>query len=245
MHYFIGTSGWSYGEWKGNFYPPKTPQKDWLKFYATQFHSVEINNTFYHLPKPTVVAQWHAQTPNDFTFSVKLSRLISHSKRLITDEKTQEALASFCQAMADLKDKLAVVLIQLPASFTADTPRLAMFIPELQAALKAQHLNARIAIEFRHESWFTTATFALLRKHNVASAWITGARMPTNFEQTADFAYARFHGTPLLYYSSYSHKKLQQWAEEFKKASTVFAYFNNTAAGHAIKNAKTLQQLLH
>jgi len=244
MHYFVGTSGWSYSDWVGQFYPPKTPQRAWLKLYAEQFPSVEINNTFYHLPTPAAVAQWHQQTPVEFTFSVKLSRLITHSKRLKIDDQTRDALTNFCEAIAGLQTKLAVILIQLPASFTNDTPRLKAFIPELQKALHNQRLQTRIAVEFRHESWFTAATFALLSRHNVASAWITGANMPTHFEQTADFAYARFHGTPRLYVSHYADKDLERWATELKKTTTAFAYFNNTAAGHAIANAKTLQQLL-
>ncbi|HSW81773.1 MAG TPA: DUF72 domain-containing protein [Candidatus Saccharimonas sp.] len=245
MHYFVGTSGWSYDNWVGDFYPPKIPQKDWLKLYAEQFDSVEINNTFYRLPTPDAVAQWYQQTPADFTFSVKLSRLITHSKRLKTDESAQQALDHFCQSIAGLKNKLAVVLVQLPANFTANTPQLARFIPAFKTTLAGHKLHARIAIEFRHASWFTSATFELLRTHNVANAWISGAGMPTNFEATADFAYARFHGATQLYKSPYSQKDLQNWATKLAKADITFAYFNNTTASYAIANAKSLQQLLH
>ena len=241
----IGTSGWSYANWKGAFYPNDLAQRDWLRYYATQFSSVEINSTFYHVPSRATVEQWRTATPDDFVFSLKLSRLITHMKHLVADEQTREALVRFFDATSPLKHKFGVLLVQLPASLHANIQQLTTFVQILKETLADYDITPRIAIEFRHASWFTTETFALLRQHNIASVWNSGPpTMPTDYTPTADFVYARFHGTPELYKSLYSETEMQHWAEHFAhtSVSTLFAYFNNTMELHAIANAQQLQE---
>lgn len=241
QRYFIGTSGFNYTEWRGKFYPADVPQKGWLNYYAGQFNSVEINNTFYGLPNPTAVKVWHDQTPDDFTFAVKMSRYVSHMKHLHMDDQGRDALARFFTAITPLESKLGVVLTQLPASFKRNDAVLREYLEAM-----VQSTDAKLAMEFRHESWFCDEVFAILRKYNTANVWNSAPadRMAMSLEQTADFVYARLHGTPFLYYSKYSDADLAEWATRIKPARQAYVYFDNTARVHAIDNAFALAATL-
>lgn len=247
QQYFIGTSGFSYGgSWRGRFYPKDLPREEWLRFYATQFNAVEINSTFYRIPLRDSVKGWYEQTPSDFVFAVKMYRLATHLKRLIVDEQTLAMFDDYFSALSELKEKLQVLLVQLPKSVRANRDRLVQFIEALKQAIDAHGLTCRIAIEFRHETWFTEQTFAVLRKHAVASVINSGpGSMAVSREVATDFLYLRFHGRPILYFSNYSKAELQGWATFIARQNNpAFIFFNNTALAHAVKNARTLRGLL-
>lgn len=243
QQYFIGTSGWVYPEWKNAFYPQDVAQRNWLAYYAQQFSTVEINSTFYHLPKSETVKAWYQQTPKNFTFATKLSRFITHLKHLQCDEDLLQALEHYFVAIKELREKLAVILVQLPANLHRDDERLKIFIDALQNKAKLHQVPARFAIEFRHDSWFCEPVFTVLKQHNIASVINSAPQsMAASTEVTADFLYARFHGAKRLYQSEYSEAELRAWLETMRQsgAKRVFAYFNNTMELHALKNAKQL-----
>ncbi|HET6779312.1 MAG TPA: DUF72 domain-containing protein, partial [Gemmatimonadales bacterium] len=158
MNIQVGTSGWSYKEWKGSFYPPKLPAGAMLRHYASRFSAVEVNNSFYRIPTETVLAGWAAQVSPEFQFILKASRRITHNHRL-TDR--DGSLGYFLRAINPLSGRLGPTLFQLPPTFDSDPVRLAAFLEKLPAQWPA-------AIEFRHSSWFNDQIFELLRSHNVA-----------------------------------------------------------------------------
>lgn len=234
----IGTSGWSYGHWSGNFYPEEVSWPDWLAYYATRFSTVEINNTFYHLPTERAVRSWHDTVPDDFRFAVKGSRLVTHYHRLTNAD---EAVTNFMDRMSSLGDKLSVVLWQLPPQLGADPGRLDAFLATLHST------GVRHAVEFRNESWLTEETFAVLRNHNAANVNVSSDRMPENLAVTADFVYVRFHGTS-TYHGAYEKPALEPWAEflsaQMRAGLGGYVYFNNDAEGHAPKDAARLAEML-
>jgi uncharacterized protein YecE (DUF72 family) len=238
----IGCSGWNYAHWRhGVFYPPRCAARNWLGFYAKHFDTVEINMTFYRLPKPAVVARWIEETPPDFLFAVKVSRYITHIKRL---REIEPNLRILYDRIAPLiaSPKLGPLLWQLPPTFKRDDERLA-------AALEDFPPEQRHCIEFRHESWFVSEVTALLREHNVAL--VIGDRPQVNafqtHELTADFTFVRFHGGTRGSNGNYSHAELDEWAERLAawgREVDVFAYFNNDWEGYAIENALYLKKRL-
>lgn len=236
---YIGTSGFSYNEWRGAFYPQDLPAREWLHFYATKFTTVEINNTFYHLPRAATVQGWYGQTPADFTFAVKMSRFVSHLKHLHMDEQGRDGVHRFFESVALLQQKLGVVLTQLPASTKRDDALLRDYL----AVLRGVAGDVRLAMEFRHESWFMPETFGVLKQYNVANVWNSAPRMALSLEPTADFAYARLHGSTRLYASDYSDDELRDWATRLKNLGG-YVYFDNTMHGNAPKNARTLREFL-
>ena len=235
---YIGTSGWNYKHWLGRFYPEKFPASKMLPFYAEHFKTVELNNSFYHLPSAKSFETWRETTPDKFVFAVKGSRFITHMKKL-KDPKL--ATERFFAPAEQLAAKLAPVLFQLPPRWRVNTERLAAFLE----VLPQEH---RYAFEFREPSWFTEEVYRLLREYNAALCiyQMTGYESP--HEITADFVYVRFHGTESTYGGSYSDAALRQWAAQIRKwrrqAKDVYAYFNNDPEATAVRNAKTLQQLV-
>lgn len=230
----IGTSGWSYPEWRGSFYPRGLAAGRWLAHYATAFDTVELNASFYRLPPPEQFAKWAAQVPDGFLFSVKASRQITHLHRL---KDCGELLRHFFDAARALGGKLGPILYQLPPRMPFDPALLAAFVALLPR--KLSHV-----MEFRDVSWFCEETFAILREHGVALCIsdLPGSEAPTVV--TAPPAYLRFHGGK-RYRDNYPPKRLEQTAAQVRtwraEATPSFVYFNNTAAGHAIENARFLQ----
>lgn len=241
--FFIGASGFSYDEWKGMFYPLRMPRRDWLQFYSRTYSSVEINSSFYGLPSSKMVQGWFDQTPQDFTFSVKMSRFVSHLKHLHMDEAGKEGVKRFFAAIEPLKQKLGVVLTQLPARAQCDNKLLEKYI---NVVVNEAARNTQLAIEFRHTSLFNSATFSLLEHYNIAQVWNSGPpqAIPSDRTQTADFIYVRFHGAKKLYASNYTRKELQEWSAYIASAHCAYIYFNNTLHGYALSNANTLSKLL-
>ena len=236
--YIAGTSGWHYDDWKGRFYPKGLPKYKWLEFYSQHFTTVELNNTFYRLPTEKAFRNWYDSTPPDFVFAVKISRLITHIKRL---KDTREALKNFMSRAALLKYKLGPVLYQLPPSLHRDDAKLEGFLSGLPTEIK--HV-----IEFRHESWLTDEVYDILRRYHVGICVFDMPDLSCPLLATVDFAYIRFHGKDSLYSSSYSDEELADWAERIKKLAQnldmVYIYFNNDIQGFALKNAETMMELL-
>lgn len=234
----IGTSGWYYDHWKKRFYPEHLPKSKWFPYYADHFDTVEINNTFYHLPKAQTLKNWHAQAPNNFLYTVKANRYITHIKRL---KDTKDEVARFFERVNLLKDHLGPILYQLPPSLHKDLDLLAAFIKLLP--------KKRLAVfEFRHKTWYTDDTFELLDKSNAAFCIHDLDHLATPRTITAETIYIRFHGTTGKYSGNYSGKILADWAKWIKsqlpQVTAAYAYFNNDISAHAIKNAATLKKLL-
>jgi uncharacterized protein YecE (DUF72 family) len=235
----IGTSGWHYKHWLGVFYPPKLPGKEMLGFYSQHFPTVEINNSFYHLPLETTFDQWRQTTPNDFLFAVKGSRFITHMKKLTEPSRSTRR---FFAGAHRLKEKLGPILFQLPPRWHLNLARLSEFLEALPA--KQQY-----TFEFRDESWQVAEVYDLLRSHNAAFCIYDLSGKETPLEITADFTYVRFHGpAEARYAGSYSTQALRTWAKRLrdwqKRLKNVYVYFNNDVGGHAIFNAKQLCELV-
>jgi uncharacterized protein YecE (DUF72 family) len=230
----VGTSGYSYPHWREVIYPEGLPQGRWLEHYATEFDTVELNVTFYRLPKPAMFEAWRSRTPARFRFSVKGWRMVTHRKFL---QDCDAQLKLFFESASALGRKLAVVLWQLPPQLQADLPRLARFLDAARAASPV-----RQTIEFRHASWNCREVFDLLSERNMAVCLADKPGSEIADAATADFTYARRHGPDGSYRDAYSAaelkrlaKKAGSWAAEGKD---VFIYFNNDYAGHAVKNAR-------
>jgi uncharacterized protein YecE (DUF72 family) len=229
----IGISGWTYGPWRGVFYPTGLPQKNELAFASRTFNSIEINGTFYSLQRPSSFQTWYEQTPDNFVFSVKGGRFITHMKKLVN---VDAALANFfASGVLALREKLGPILWQLPPMLSFNAERLASFFDLLprdtaQAAKLARRHDERLkgrsftkagierpiryALEVRHPSFKTPEFVDLLRKHRVALVLAdTAGKWPYMEDVTADFVYARLHGDTELYASGYSESALDWWAE--------------------------------
>ena len=234
----VGTSGWYYDHWAGRFYPPDLPKGQWLQCYAQHFDTVEINNTFYHLPKEQTLQRWHKLAPEGFLYAVKANRYITHIRKL---SDAAEPLERFFERARLLENTLGPVLYQLPPSLHKDLPRLETFarlLPKEPAAV----------FEFRHQSWYDDETFKLLDKLGVG---FCVHDMPGNESPravTGDIVYLRFHGTSGRYAGSYPESQLRDWAgwlkDQARSTRAIYAYFNNDAHGHAVKNAKQLREFL-
>jgi uncharacterized protein YecE (DUF72 family) len=236
---YVGTSGWNYKHWIGRFYPEDLPQNEMLGFYARQFDSVEINNSFYQLPKLKTFNNWRQAVPKNFTFAVKASRFITHMKKLKAPKTSSRKLFTHVKR---LDHKLGPILFQLPPHWQCDIARLAAFIE----AMPAKH---SYVFEFRDESWFNPEVYRLLAKHNVAFCIHDFRSKESPREITADFTYLRFHGPHKAAYSgSYPPRVLEKWAKKITEwqhqLSAIHVYFNNDAEGHAIRNALSLRELL-
>ena len=230
--YFIGTSGWVYPHWRGLFYPEGVPQGRWLEFYARHFSTVELNNSFYHLPSERAFLRWKETTPPGFRFSVKVSRLITHLKKL---RNVEAPLENFLSRARLLGEKLGPLLYQTPPNLHRDLALLESFLRLLPRDL-------RHVFEFRHQSWLEEEVYELLGLYGVGFCIYDMPGLTTRVLATAPYAYIRFHGATGLYYSCYSDGELEQWAQRIRAlpARDVFIYFNNDAEAHAVANARAL-----
>ncbi len=234
----IGASGWHYKHWVGVFYPPDMKPERWLDYYSRRLGTVEINNSFYHLPLETTFARWRETVPDSFVFAVKASRYITHIKRL---RDGAETVPRFLERAAALGEKLGIVLFQLPPSMKLDLDRLAAFLDILPRGL-------RCAVEFRHESWFTARTYDLLDGHGAAFCIHDAFGRATPKEVTGGCVYVRLHGATGMYAGSYGEEQLRGWADDIVewsgRADAVYVYFNNDSQGFAVHNALRLQELV-
>lgn len=236
----IGTSGYSYDHWSnGVFYPPGLSKSKWLEYYSEHFQTVELNVTFYRLPEEKVFTGWHGRTPDAFRFAVKGNRFITHIKRLAN---LGDSLETFAGRIKLLKEKCSVVLWQLPPSMKVDLERFDQFC---RLARKAVH--KRQAFEFRNESWFTDQVYDILEKHDF-SLCLADAPRDIGGPIAADYVYVRRHGPSGLYEGNYTKKHLGDYAKDIvrwlKNGKDVYVYFNNDVKGYAVKNAKTLADMV-
>jgi len=228
-----------YRDWRGPFYPEKLPQREWLRYYAERFDTVEINNTFYRLPSESAVAGWVEQTPRDFCFAVKASRYITHVKRLKEPAKYVER---FCDTIRPLTEarRLSVILWQLPPTFKRDDERLAAALEAITDRAPGRH-----AVEFRHPSWFTSDVYALLRERNAALVIVDSPEYPfAKRELTADWTYVRLHRGGRKASGRYTKAELQTWKRRiaaWRAKVEVLAYFNNDWEAFAVDNARALK----
>lgn len=236
----IGTSGWSYKHWRGIFYPGDVKPAEYLTFYARHFPVSEINNSFYKLPTQDTVAKWVDSVPPGFLFCPKMSRYLSHLKKL---HDPQEPLDRFFKVFGDVGEHLGPILIQLPANsrFKAD-------VAEQFYEATDQYADFRFALEVRHPSWFSEESIALMKRHRISLVFSQADKFPYYEEITARDIYLRFHGPTSLYSSSYSDEVLDAYAEKFARwaddGHRIWAFFNNDVGGHALDNAKKLQELV-
>jgi uncharacterized protein YecE (DUF72 family) len=237
-NYFIGTSGWHYDDWRGRFYPEELPKARWLEFYSGHFKTLELNNSFYHLPSEAAFNKWYSSSPPDFVFSVKVSRFITHIKRL---KDSEEAIENFMSRARLLKEKLGPLLYQLPPGLHRDDARLDSFLEKLPRDLK--HV-----FEFRHQSWFEEEVLDILRHYHAGFCVFDMPELKSPLLATAGFAYVRFHGREGLYSSRYSDEEMADWAEKIRglteKLDSVYIYFNNDVSGYALENARTMRDYI-
>jgi uncharacterized protein YecE (DUF72 family) len=240
---WIGTSGWNYAHWSELFYPRGMKPTAWLQHYARFFDTVEVNNTFYRLPRQEVFVRWGRAAPAGFCYALKASRFITHVKRL---REPEQSAAEFLQRASGLGVKLGPILFQLPPSGRANPARLQHFLDYLinQKILP----GTAVAFEFREPSWLTPEVFAVLEKANAALCLADWPDLPVEGPITADFVYIRRHGAGALYAGAYSETALRREAERIRAWLTggrsVYIYFNNDAEAHAVSNALTLKGLL-
>jgi uncharacterized protein YecE (DUF72 family) len=234
----IGTSGWSYDHWKGPFYPADLPGSRMLEYYAQHFRSVEINSSFYRLPEKKTLQHWYECTPDDFLFSAKASRYITHMKKLREPRKT---VPPFLKRISTLHGKLGPILFQLPPRWRFNEARLSEFLESLSGEF-------RYAFEFRDHSWLNPRTSELLAQHNMSFCIYDLEGFTTTREITAEDIYIRLHGPGHAYQGSYSNKALSDWAgilsDQSRQGNSVYCYFDNDQLGYAARNAARLQNIL-
>jgi uncharacterized protein YecE (DUF72 family) len=230
MNLHVGTSGYSYKEWKGNFYPEDLPAKEMLSYYSRRLPAVEINNTFYRLPQASMVENWRDQVPESFRFSIKATQRITHIKRL---KNCVEETKYLLDTASLLGERLGVVLFQLPPNSKKDAERLKDFLALLPG-------DKRTAFEFRHESWFDDETFELLRKNNSALVVSDTDEKPLKeITATADWGYLRLRKT------NYEEEDLASWVrlvqgQDWKDA---FVFFKHEDEGVGPKLAASFRSL--
>lgn len=238
MEWRIGCSGFYYREWKEIFYPTGLPQKDWFKFYCENFNTIEINATFYKMPTEKSLGKWYNDSPEDFLFTLKAPRLITHYKQL---KNCTDDLNRFVEISNNaIKEKLACILFQFPPLFSYTEERLELLVNLLQKIPQP-------VVEFRHASWWDDHIYQQLTKAGIVfSGQDHPKNLPTELIANLQTVYYRFHGNPVLYKSKYSIDVLQQFIARIPPTSKqVFVYFNNTWGSSAIQNAKELKELLH
>jgi len=223
MRVLAGTSGFSYKEWKGSFYPEDLPAEDMLAYYSARLPAVEINNTFYRMPKPSMLEGWAAQVPAEFRFILKASQRITHRKRL---KEAGDEVAYFFQTAATLGERLGPTLFQLPPNLKKDLPRLESFLTVLPE-------GARVAFEFRHASWFEEDVFSVLRTHGSALCVAEDEELATPLVATAPWGYLR------LRRQDYDDAAVAGWAEKVRAQpwSEAYVFFKHEDAGSGPKLA--------
>ncbi len=238
----IGTSGFSYKHWQGVFYPPNIPSDKWLEYYSQKLCSLELNVSFYRLPTLSAVSGWYCRTPEGFSFAVKGSRFITHVKRL---KDVEEPLELFMERVGGLKEKLAVILWQLPPKFELNLKRLTNFVK----LIRKQTCLLPQVFEFRHPSWLSTPVYDLLTQYDIAICRADWPQFNIIPPHTAKYTYIRRHGAGAeLYSGCYSPEQLAGDAEFIREQAgqgrQVYIYFNNDAHGWAVQNAIQLAEML-
>jgi uncharacterized protein YecE (DUF72 family) len=256
MPVLVGTSGWQYRDWRGVLYPPGLAQRRWLEHYSSQYATVENNGSFYRLPSQQTFADWRARTPPDFVMAVKASRYLTHVRRL---RDPAEPVGRLLSAASGLGDRLGPVLLQLPPNLPADPEALDGCLRAFagwrgpgggERSSPAAGLSAvRVAVEFRHESWWTEQIRELLAGHQAAACWADRLGRPVGpLWRTADWGYLRFHEGAAQPAPRYGERALRSWAgriaDTWPGGADVFAYFNNDPGGAAVYDAAAFASMV-
>jgi uncharacterized protein YecE (DUF72 family) len=234
---YVGTSGWQYRDWRGTFYPRGVAQSRWLRHYAARFATVELNNSFYRLPERATFEHWREQTPDDFVVAVKMSRFLTHVKRLRDPE---EPVRRFLEHAGGLGPRLGPVLVQLPPQLHADPER-------LEATLACFPRDVRVAFEPRHDSWFDDRVRAMLEERGAALCLADSPRRRSPVWRTAGWGFVRFHEGRATPHPCYGERALTTWVERIASlwppGADVFCYFNNDSRACAVRDAVTFARL--
>lgn len=234
MPVLIGTSGWQYAHWRGRLYPAGLPQRRWLEHYAERFATVEVNATFYRLPRPETVEDWARRTPGDFVVAAKASRYLTHILRL---REPREPVERLMRTLEPLGERLGAVLLQLPPNMRRD-------LDALDGALRAFPAGVRVAVEPRERSWFDDDTRALLERRGAALCVADRPGWRPPLWRTADWGYLRLHQGRASPPPCYGRGALDSWARRladcFAAADDVFVYLNNDGEGCAPRDARIL-----
>lgn len=238
MKWWIGCSGFYYKGWKGKFYPSDLPQSQWFEYYCGIFNTVELNVTFYRIPKSKVFRDWYDRSPKTFRFAVKAPRLITHFRRF---HNVAESVTSFYDLVStNLREKLGPVLFQLHPQMKFSYEN----IDRIMQVLNPAFMNV---VEFRDTTWWNDEAIKLLGDHGATFCSISYPQLPDEFLSTSRIAYYRFHGVPQLYRSAYRKQKLRSVFEaitETKRVREAYVYFNNDIDVAAVSNAKTLRRIV-
>lgn len=232
MPCFVGTSGWQYADWRGILYPDDLPQRCWLETYAREFSTVEINNAFYRLPSRETFAAWRSRTPDGFVVAVKASRFLTHIKRL---REPKEPVQRLVEHASGLGERLGPVLLQLPPTLRADRVL-------LDECLRCFPADIRVAVEFRHDSWWTPQIRTVLERCGATLCWADVESRPvTPLWRTADWGYLRLHSGRAHPRPRYGRTALRSWVRRLRGSwndgDDVFVYFNNDPGGAAVHDA--------
>ena len=233
----VGCSGWVYKHWRGILYPEGLPQRLWFQRYAEEFDTVEINNSFYHLPKPEAFDKWRKQAPEGFCYAVKANRFITQAKKL---KDPDEPVERFLKPTRRLKEHLGPILFQLPPSMKINVERLESFLNILPNDVTS-------VFEFREKSWYTEDVLALLDRNGAGFVAHDMKGLVSPRWASGKAAYVRFHGAGGKYWGRYSDEALLEWTDwiiEQSRVRSVWCYFNNDIHGHAIEDARTLKSML-
>lgn len=238
----IGTSGWSYKHWKNIFYPPKLKATEWIRFYSDHFKTTEINGSFYKLPTVETVIEWTNKVPSDFIFCPKMSRFLTHMKKL---NEPEEPLERFFGIFEPMQSMMGPVLLQLPEilKFNYDKAE------HIYQLMKTKYRKYEFVMEPRQDTWFCEESLTLMTKYDIGLVISqSGDQFPYSEMITAKNIYVRFHGPKELYASSYSDEMLKNFAKKLRKwqkeGHIIWAFFNNDVHGYAIEDAKRLIKLM-
>jgi uncharacterized protein YecE (DUF72 family) len=234
----VGCSGWVYKHWRGLFYPEGLPQKRWFERYAEEFDTVELNNSFYRLPKPETFDKWRKQAPPGFCYAVKANRYLTQAKKL---KDCEEPLERMMAAVRHLGDRLGPMLYQLPPGMKINLERLESFLNILSPDVTS-------VFEFRNKDWYVPETYALLGRYGASFCVHDMPASQTDRIAVGPIAYVRFHGGEGKYWGRYSDEALLSWTDwivdQVRQGHSVWCYFNNDIHGHAIEDARALKSMV-
>jgi uncharacterized protein YecE (DUF72 family) len=236
--YRIGCSGFYNKHWKGIFYPIGMAQQHWFGFYCEHFNSLEINVTFYRFPKQDVLQGWWIKSPEDFKFSVKAPRAITHLRKFNDCERLLFDFYDACEK--GLKNKLSTLLFQLP-------PTIHFSEEKLEKICRSLNPDFKNIVEFRHESWWNPQVYEILKSYNIIFCSVSHPKLPGDIVVNSPTAYVRLHGVPEMFYSEYSHEHLQKLMDTLKAHNELEGadiFFNNTAGNAGVLNASELKSMV-
>jgi uncharacterized protein YecE (DUF72 family) len=248
MQLHIGCSGFHYAHWKGRFYPETLSPKGWLEYYSNYFSTVEINASFYRFPTEHMVQSWYTtatKVKNDFVFTLKGNRLITHLKRLQLTPESKDAISRFITLFDQFQKNKGCILWQLPKSMKYNDSNLRKLDDFCRYLTK---VPSRFVIEFREHEWWNETTFEILKNSQIAFCVESGLGLPDAMVVTAEFAYIRFHGPSDSYSSNYTDEQLIEWKNKIERnrvgCKDLYCYFNNDVNAYAVANALRFRELM-